>query len=264
VPGSTAAAEDLPRARAGQTRRTRQDAGVRRLLPDGPAVVEDLWPLYDLPAAPHLRAGFVLSVAVAVDGSSRPLSGPADRAVFRVLRAVSDVVLVGAGTARDEDYGPVRLRKDLVRRRREQGRPDQPALAVVTRSLRLGASARLFSDPSSPLLLLAPASAEPPAGLPPHVEVVSCGDGDVEPARVLAALHARGHLRVLCEGGPRLLRDLLAAGLVDELCLTTSPQLAGGGPALLPDAVRADLRLEHLLEEDGELLARWSVSSRRG
>ncbi|HWG93425.1 MAG TPA: dihydrofolate reductase family protein [Mycobacteriales bacterium] len=133
---------------------------MRRLLPDGPAEVDDLWPLYALPEQPHVRAGFVLSVdgAVAVDGSSRPLSGSADKAVFRVLRGVSDVVLVGAGTARDEDYGPVRLRDDLVSRRRAEGRPANPVLAVVSRSLRLDPASRLLQDGGSPLLLLAPAS----------------------------------------------------------------------------------------------------------
>jgi riboflavin-specific deaminase-like protein len=234
---------------------------VRRLLPDGPAEVDDLWPLYALPPRPHLRAGFVLSVdgAVSVDGGSAPLSSPADKAVFRVLRAISDVVLVGAGTARDEDYGPVRLRPDLVSRRQAEGRTPQPVLAVVSRTLRLDASARLFEDAGTPLLLLAPAAAPAPAGLPRHVELVRCGDDDVEPAQVVAALHERGLARVLCEGGPRLLHSLLAAGLVDELCLTTAPLLVGEAPGLLPEAARAALRLEHLLEDDGVLLARWSV-----
>jgi riboflavin biosynthesis pyrimidine reductase len=234
---------------------------VRRLLPHGPAEVEDLWPVYALPRAPHVRAGFVASVdgAVVVDGSSRPLSGPADREVFRTLRATSDVVLVGAGTARSEDYGPVRLPEPLRRRRLEAGMPERPALAVVSRSLRLEAAHRLLEDAGAPLLLLTTSGAAVPDGLPPHAEVVRCGDDDVDPVQALAALRGRGLDRVLCEGGPQLLHALLAADLVDELCLTTSPVLVGGAQGLVPAEVRARLRLLSLLEHDGELLARWSL-----
>jgi riboflavin biosynthesis pyrimidine reductase len=98
-----------------------------------------------------------------------------------------------------------------------------------------------------------------PDGLPPHAEVVRCGDDDVDPVQALAALRGRGLDRVLCEGGPQLLHALLAADLVDELCLTTSPVLVGGAPGLVPAEVRARLRLLSLVEHDGELLARWSL-----
>jgi riboflavin biosynthesis pyrimidine reductase len=238
---------------------------MRLLLPEAREVDDDdLWSLYALPDAPSSRAGFVASVdgAVAVDGSSRPLSGPADRAVFRTLRAVSDVVLVGAGTAREEDYGPVPLPEALRRRRSGEGRPPRPALAVASRSLDLDPSARLFSEPSQRLLLLAPSSARAPRGLPEHVEVVRVDDG---PAGLVRALQDRGLPRVLCEGGPDLLGGLLADGGVDELCLTTAPLLVGGAPGLLPAALPAPAaaRLVSLLEDDGVLLARWALQDAR-
>ncbi len=192
---------------------------------------------------------------MAVGGSSRPLSTPADRAALRTLRAVADVVLVGAGTARSEDYGRVPLPEDLRRRRRDEGRPERPVLAVVTRSFGLEPASRLLSDPEQPVVVLAPEQAEAPRELPEHVDVVRAEGG----AALVGALQERGLLRVLCEGGPQLLTTLLADDVVDELCLTTSPVLAGPGPALLAGAASSRLRLLSLVEADGTLLTRWSL-----
>lgn len=236
---------------------------MRRLLPAPSVELDDLWPLYALPSAPHLRVGFVTSLdgAVVLDGSSRALSSPADRVALRTLRAVGDVVLVGAGTARQEDYGPVPLPADLRQRRADEGRPERPAVAVATRSMRLDPAARLLSDPQHRVLLLAPERAVAPAGLPGHVEVVRAGRDELDLAGALAALHERGLPRVLCEGGPTLLQGLAGAGLVDELCLTTSGLLVGGAPGLLPAPLPGPLaaRLVSLVEADGALLARWSL-----
>lgn len=235
---------------------------MRVLLPE-PAEVDDLWSVYALPAQPHVRAGFVASVdgAVVVDGSSRPLSSGPDRLALRTLRATADVVLVGAGTARDEDYGPVPVREQLRAHRRAAGMAERPRLAVVTRTLDLDPGARLLSDPSEPVLLLAPRSAEPPRPLPAHAEVVRCGDDDVDLAAALDELRARGLLRVLCEGGPSLLQRMVEADLVDELCLTVAPTLVGAAPGLLPAALAAPrpVHLAGLVEHDGVLLARWSL-----
>lgn len=73
----------------------------------------------------------------------------------------------------------------------------------------------------------------------------------------------RGWTSILCEGGPSLLGDLLAAGVVDELCTTTVPRLIGGDhPRIVQGpAVDVPLRLHTLLESDGTLLARWLVGS---
>src|SRR5687767_2076767 len=119
---------------------------LRPLLPhDAPSdrALED-W--YDAPAAPLLRAGFVLSTdgGIALDGSSLPLSGPADKAVFNALRAVSDAVVVGAGTVRREDYGPVLLRASGRQWRAASGRSGLPPLVVVSRRLDLDPRARAF------------------------------------------------------------------------------------------------------------------------
>ena len=79
---------------------------------------------------------------------------------------------------------------------------------------------------------------------------------------MLGDLYARGHRRVLAEGGPGVLGALLAAGLVDELCLTVAPVLAGGdgrrivtGPDLPLDRWQRRLVLG---DDEGYLYTRWA------
>src|SRR6266702_4430564 len=74
---------------------------------------DELVRLYTYPAAlesPWFRVNFISSIdgAATVDGSSGALGGPADHAVFPLLRDLADVILVGAGTVRAENYGGAR------------------------------------------------------------------------------------------------------------------------------------------------------------
>jgi riboflavin biosynthesis pyrimidine reductase len=93
--------------------------------------------------------------------------------------------------------------------------------------------------------------------------VIIAGATAVDFAAALTALAGHGLTRVLCEGGPHLLGEITRAGLLDELCLTITPQLTGGdavrilaGSPLLQDA---ELTLAHILEENGTLLTRWTA-----
>lgn len=225
---------------------------MQQLLPPS-ASHPDLDALYLHP--PAVRLGMVASVdgAAVLDGRSEGLSGDADKQVFRALRRAADVVLVGAGTARAERYRPVVVAEEHRARRASRGQAPAPRIAVVTTGRGLPADAPLLVQDSGLLLLTTG-----PVTAPPHVEVVAV---DGLPG-VLAALHERGLTRVLCEGGPALAGGLLAAGLVDELCVTTSPLLAGGDGARLvagaPESARP-LQLVSLLQDDGVLLARWKV-----
>ena len=222
---------------------------MRQLLPEVRDLTpEDLYDLYDVPG-PHLRAGFVASVdgAISVNGRSEGLSSPADKAVFRALRAVCDAILVGAGTLRSEDYGPVRLQPSAIAWRAFHDRAPDVPIVVVTRSGDLG-SGRVLEGP----VLVA----RPGSGIRHEVEELPG-----EPTALLAALHERGLTRLLCEGGPTLLTTLLEAGVVDELCLTWSPSLVGDGPRLVGAlGVPVPLELIGLVHDDpGVLLGRWSV-----
>ncbi|MCW2599091.1 MAG: ribD [Frankiales bacterium] len=226
---------------------------MRQLLPEVRDLADkDLPDLYDVPG-PHLRAGFVVSVdgAIAVDGRSGPLSSPADKAVFRALRTVADAVIVGAGTAREEDYGPINHQPPAAGWRSDHDRSPGTPLVVVSRSGKIPPNARFLAGPV--IVAVPEGVAVPELG----ADVVRT----VDPADLVAALHDRGYTRLLCEGGPLLFTSFLRAGVVDELCLTTAAMVVGEGPHLLGSLVEPQgLRMLSLVHDDpGVLLSRWAV-----
>ena len=188
------------------------------------------------------------------DGTSDTLTSRLDRRILGVIRELSDVVLVGAGSVRAEGY--------VV--------PARAALAVVTSSGDLSGH-RLEPRPvdeaggGQPVLVLCARGnlgrAEATAG--DHATIVPLDDegGEIPLASIIRALHDRGLTRIVCEGGPVLAGRLVAADLVDELCLSTSPQLTLGGRPLLESAEAGSRRfsLRQLLVDDaGATYARWS------
>ncbi|MFC8824484.1 pyrimidine reductase family protein [Streptomyces sp. NPDC057137] len=214
-----------------------------------------------------LRANMVstLDGAAQHDGRSQAISSDADMRIFGTLRGLADVVLVGAETVRLEGYRPARARDAFAARRVAAGQAPAPAIAVVTASLNLDFSLPLFTSPLVPTLILTGAAASPDrirdaekAG----ARVIVAGDGPgVDPDRAVAALAEMGLVRQLTEGGPRLLGQFAAAGVLDELCLTVSPLLTvgsaqriTGGPGL-PDPER--FALAAVLEEAGFLFTRY-------
>jgi riboflavin biosynthesis pyrimidine reductase len=200
-------------------------------------------------------------------GVTAGLGDEGDHELFRSLRALADGILVGAETVRIEGYGPHRLRKDLAELRRRDGRPDPAAVIVVSRSLALDAQAPIFTEAKTPTIVLtcASAPAERRTRLAAATPVIVTGDETVDFTAAFNQLAERvGITHVLCEGGPTLNRALLHTGLVDELCLTISPQLTGA-PAISivrPPAPAADLELGGLCEQNGELFARYRVRVR--
>jgi len=243
---------------------------VRQILPPplpsagGPDPV-DLDEAYAAPLG--VRVNMVSSVdgAASREGLSEGLSGPADKRVFSVLRGLADVVLVGAGTARAEGYRPVRPRPERRQRRVASGLSPVPPLAVVSAALTLDPTAELFTGAEARTLVLTCESA--PAGrreaLAEVADVVVCGQSTVDIRAGLDSLAERGLRRVLCEGGPTLLGTLLAAGRVDEVCLTVAPLLlAGTAPRIAtgPPAVPASARLLHVLSEDDWLFLRYALA----
>jgi riboflavin biosynthesis pyrimidine reductase len=230
--------------------------------------------LYAYPAdgRPWLRANMVESAdgAASVDGRSRGLSSDADRLIFALLRSLADVVLVGAQTARAERYRPVR--PDEVRPGLRSARPATPPIAVVSRRLDLDPEAALFTaaPPGARTIVITTdlAPEQRRAGLARRADVIVAGTDTVDLRSAVAALAARGHRRLLSEGGPHLLGELAGAGLIDELCVTISPVLVGPGPNRiiarlgLDDAGAAGdgvpLSLGHVLEDGGFLFCRYT------
>jgi riboflavin-specific deaminase-like protein len=234
----------------------------------------DLEHLYehDADAGPHgtfVRANMVsaLDGTIAADGVSAGLSSPADKDVFAVLRAWADVVLVGAGTARQEEYRPARIRAALQAGRAERGQDAVPRIAVVSGSLDLSPDSPLMQDASTLVVTSARADASRVAELRRHHDVVVAGQDAVDLRRALQDLNGLGLGRVLCEGGPSLLGALVDAGLVDDLCLSIAPSLGGGTQAgLLGTAtpVQQRLRLRHVVEADGFLMTRYALARQDG
>ncbi|MFR9729311.1 pyrimidine reductase family protein [Saccharopolyspora sp. MS10] len=191
---------------------------------------------YDYPAGltrPWLRTNFVSSLdgAVSVRGSSRGLSSPADQRVLGLIRDLSDVVLVGAGTALAEGYHGVQRGEVRAERRARFGLSEVPPIAVVTARCSLEPDSPLLTDTVVPPIVLTCEAAPEERRIAladAGADVIVTGSEQVDLVAALAALGERGLLRVGCEGGPGLFGDLIAADLVDELCLTVSPLLAGG------------------------------------
>lgn len=193
-------------------------------------------PIHECWVTGHMVAG--LDGTAAVGGRVGSLSTSADQALFRRMRQIADIVLVGAETVRREGYGPVRLSDEAQAQRRDAGKPPIPPLAVVSRSLDFDWTAPVFTDAhaEAPTHVITCGTADPErlAEARKHATVVVAGDDGVEPAAALRALAERGHRVVLCEGGPHWLGELVAADRLDELCLSISPMM-GGDP--LPVAV---------------------------
>jgi len=223
---------------------------MRRLLPDpGPTSVSDQLETYRPGEEagrerPRVAVNFVTTLdgRAAIAGSSGPIGSDTDTEMLSGLRARFDAVMIGAGTMRVERYGPMK-----------------PLAVLVSGRLDLPWDAPLFTDEQGEALIFTASEAEPPQTAA-SVNVVR-HEGAVDLAEALRHLRQeRGIRAVLCEGGPRLHAQIQAEGLVDDLFLTIAPKLSGGeeprileGP--LPGVV--GLELAWLLEEDGELYARY-------
>lgn len=190
---------------------------------------------------PWVMLNMVTSVdgATALRGGATALNDADDRALFLALRSVADVVLVGAQTVRSENLGPIRMSEEMRGYRRAAGLDGDPRLAILTRSFALDLDDRVFSDPSNRPIVVTSEEAD-------QERVAAIGD--VADVFLAAELDGEGIVGafgdvgvILCEGGPTVNSQLIAADLVDEINLTVSPMFALGaskrvalGPELDP------------------------------
>lgn len=235
----------------------------------GPAGDERLRELYGYPAGRVVRANVIASLdgGATTGGTSGGLGGSGDRRLFAVLRELADVIVVGAGTARVENYSGARLTPEAMQRRRDTGRPEVPPIAVVTRSGEIERNLPVLASTEVPSLVLTSArvaerARERVGGL---AEVIDCSAEDsaeVDLAVALDRLAERGLTRVLTEGGPTLLDAFLARDLLDELCLTTAPVIVGGSAARVaagPGDVLTRMRCAHVVaDSEGYLYLRYT------
>lgn len=213
------------------------------------------------PDRPWVMLNMVTSVdgATTVEGGSTGLSDDDDRILFSALRSISDVILVGAGTVRAENYRPIRPQTEQAGPRVERGQRPAPRLVIVSGSLGLDPSARVFSDPENRPTILTSDDADPDRvrSLSAVADVVAVPvlDG----ASIVGALD--GESLVLCEGGPILNGVLVSDHRVDEVNWTVSPMLASGSskPMIVGDEVSPpfDLVLDRVWRGDRSLFLRY-------
>ena len=227
---------------------------MRQLFPDAVDSVDPADVYADRPIAdsrPAVRLNMISSVdgATTLNGVSGALGGPGDKRVFAVLRGLADVVLVAAGTVRAERYGP-----------------SNTPIAVVTRTAHLDWQSPFFCEAKvRPLVVTVDdAPAENLEHAAEVADVVIAGTGSVALRQAIGELGKRGYDHVLAEGGPSLNGQLALENVLDELCLTFSPKLAGGDAKRILDGLTLPaptaLSLRSVLEEDGFLFLRYRVS----
>src|SRR4051794_25025795 len=223
---------------------------MRRLLPDpGPTTVSEQLETYRpweeaREERPLVGMNFVATVdgRATIEGRSGPIGSDADTAMLVGLRKRFEAVMIGAGTMRAERYGPM-----------------QPLMVLGSGRLDLPWDAPLFEEEGSEVLIFTASETEPPETTASVEEVRH--EGAVNLSEALRHLRqGRGIRALLSEGGQHLHEQMQADGLVDDLFLTIAPKLSGGeAPRILegPLPEVAGLALAWLLEEDGELFARY-------
>jgi len=239
-------------------------------FPLGDLALENIYSYPTSLSRPFVQVNFVASAdgAASSGGKSAGLSHPADKKIFALGRDLADVVLVGAGTVLVEGYRGVKRTEVRAERRARLGLAELPPIAVVTGRCSIGPESSLVADTRVPPIVLTTEAA--PAARRADLtaagaDVVVAGAEKVDPHRALAALAERGLFRVCCEGGPTLFADLIAAGLVDQLCLTVAPLLTGAGAPRVAEGVPSPeplgLELASVLTEDGFLMLRYRKRS---
>jgi len=207
---------------------------------------DDLRELYAAPSTPWLRVNMVATVdgaATGESGKSGSINNEPDHRVFNLLRELCDAVVVGAGTLRTEGYVPLRkplvvvTRSGLVPDRLRGAERGRVRMATCERAEYLDQARELLGEECVHVL----------------------GEQQVDLAALKAELVELGLMDLLSEGGPQLLRHMLAQGTVDELTATFVPRLLAGPFPRMTTGLPIDvpLQLAVLLEEDSTLLGRW-------
>jgi riboflavin biosynthesis pyrimidine reductase len=237
---------------------------ITRLIPGGSAPLDldsgtsqaTLDEYYRPPAAAWVRLNLVGSVdgsAAGSDGTSDSLTNPTDRRVLRTLRGLADAVVIGAASVRAEGYYV----------------PRTAALAVVTGSGDLSGNRIVTTGQRGALLVLCPSAAAgtvrrtlgPTAA---RILEVPAEGGRMSPRNILAVLHSEGYRSIVCEGGPSLAAQFLRDGVVDEICLTTSPVVGGTSLPLfagVPMSERPLTLTQLMVDEQSFLYSRWAVAN---
>ncbi|GJF13408.1 hypothetical protein NGTWS1803_24760 [Mycolicibacterium cyprinidarum] len=235
--------------------------GVNQVGPDGLAQCYAYPEAHAVdPRSCWVRGNMIASIdgGATSGGKSGDLGGVGDHALFAVLRGLADVIVVGASTARVENYSGVRLSATQRQERQHRGQAEVPPIAVLTRSGCLQADATLFHRTEVPPLILTSADAvsDTRARLGALADVLDASGSRTDSVDLRVALDLlaeKGLLRVLTEGGPGVLGMFTEQNLLDEMCLTVAPALVGGNSVRIvtgPAEVHTEMQLSHVLTDD--------------
>ena len=239
----------------------------------GPVAVDDLpehYPWPDDESRTYVRAmmvGTLDGAAAGADGLSGSINGEADGHVFTAVRRFADAVLVGGGTLAAERYGPLHSTDADVVRREAAGQAKAPRIVTVSGSLNLPLGEDGFTRSTERPLVFTTKAADPErlAAVRERCEVVQADGDRVDVGWVLDRLLERGLRRIVCEGGPTLLRDVAATGRLDEVDLTFSPQLVGTGTSPRTDLLdpARGFALHQVITADDFVMARYVAEAAR-
>ncbi len=207
-----------------------------------------------------LRANMILTLDgnyVDTLGSSRGLSCESDLSLMLTLRAMSDVVLVGASTAKQENYAIPTRKTDFL-----AISDVSPRLCVVSANLNLDDDLRMFQDKDRKPILLTSQRHNPEWNENLHrlsttAELIVLPE-PITGSTLISTLHGLSLRNITCEGGPSLLALLQKDSLIDELDLTFAPVISGHTPALPAlGNVPSDWRCASLLREQDHIFTRF-------
>ena len=223
----------------------------------------DVAEAYGWPAGAWTRAMMLTTLNGAIagpDGLSGSISSTTDRLIFGEVRRLADAILVGAGTIRAERYKPMRARAEYQEARTAAGLKPAPVVVIVSRSLDLPWEEPLFGESAQQPIVLTgvhdPAS-DALETAQAHADVQQV-EG-LEPHGMLSALHSRGLSRIVCEGGAKLLTQLVAADLIDEYDITVAPIISGAGHGIVDGPLGGIKRLglAHAITDAGYVFTKY-------
>jgi riboflavin biosynthesis pyrimidine reductase len=242
--------------------------GLHRLDPGAQRSVSEIVHALGLRSGPGPRVMGVMIASIdgraTVEGRSAGLGHPADRALLRALRAGADAILVGSRTLRVERYARL-LDDDQRAARRAAGRPAHPLVVTVSRRLELPLEAPLLDEPGVRIVVATESQAAAPE-IGAELSIQRFAAGSLTLAAVVERIAEQHGVRaVLCEGGPSLLRQLVAEQRLDDLLLTVSPLLAAGeAPSILEGRglpQPAEMTLRDVHRADDHLFLHYATSA---
>lgn len=229
------------------------------------------FPRRALPERPFTVVNFISSAdgRATVEGRSAGLGDDGDKALFRSLRRQTDALLAGTGTLRAERYGRVLSNPASRDWRTQHGMRPEPIACTLTRSGSLPLDIPLFAEPEAHVIVFTSADIDT-SGVEAQLEIVKLDPVELTFAAALQYLRREYDVRMLlCEGGPRVFARLAHERVADQLFLTLSPKLVGGGTAPtitlgdpLPEP--AELTLDGVLKRDSALFLRYGLNPATG